>query len=264
MLWFSHAARGSGRENPCKTLFTKCDVAFILLSKSVPADGGTMTVGKVIRQMREERGWSQAKLGVLSGTGPSGISQIETGRRNPSAATLERIAKALEVEVRDLFPLAQAPLLDVEEERRAVWEAAVDEARRLRETGWAQMWKALSEWRASKQRGEPYGTRRKYLDEMGNLLQDAYGAYLALGNAYIEAALTQGGSEASVPSYLREETQAANDFYVEIFGLVRSAGLSVLTGDDASAAKQATAEHAATEHAESETRPLRVEEPEAA
>ena len=69
-----------------------------------------MTVGQVIRQMREERGWSQAKLGVLSGTGPSGISQIETGRRNPSAATLERIAKALEVEVRELFPLAQAPL----------------------------------------------------------------------------------------------------------------------------------------------------------
>jgi transcriptional regulator with XRE-family HTH domain len=69
-----------------------------------------MTVGKVIRQMREERGWSQAKLGVLSGTGPSGISQIETGRRNPSAATLERIAKALGVEIRDLFPLGQAPL----------------------------------------------------------------------------------------------------------------------------------------------------------
>jgi transcriptional regulator with XRE-family HTH domain len=71
-----------------------------------------MTVGQEIRRLREENGWSQAKLGVLSGTGPSGISQIETGRRNPSAATLQRIAEALEVEVRDLFPLAQAPLLD--------------------------------------------------------------------------------------------------------------------------------------------------------
>jgi transcriptional regulator with XRE-family HTH domain len=91
-------------------LFTKCNAAFILFPEDVPANGGAMTVGQVIRQMREERGWSQAKLGVLSGTGPSGISQIETGRRNPSAATLERIAKALEVEVRELFPLAQAPL----------------------------------------------------------------------------------------------------------------------------------------------------------
>jgi transcriptional regulator with XRE-family HTH domain len=72
-----------------------------------------MTVGQEIRRHREERGWSQAKLGVLSGTGPSGISQIETGRRNPSAGTLQRIADALEVEVRDLFPLEQPELPDV-------------------------------------------------------------------------------------------------------------------------------------------------------
>jgi transcriptional regulator with XRE-family HTH domain len=78
-----------------------------------------MTVGQVIRQMREERRWSQAKLGVLSGTGPSGVSQIETGRRNPSAATLQRIAEALGVEVRDLFPLGQATLPNLEADRRA-------------------------------------------------------------------------------------------------------------------------------------------------
>ena len=74
-----------------------------------------MTVGQEIRRLREKKEWSQAKLGVLAGTGPSGISQIETGRRNPSAATLERIAKALGVEVRDLFPLGQAPLPDMQE-----------------------------------------------------------------------------------------------------------------------------------------------------
>jgi excisionase family DNA binding protein len=132
----------------------------------------------------------------------------------------------------------------LEEERRAAWEGAVDEAQRLRETGWAQTWRALSEWRASNQRGETYAARRKYLDEMGNLLQDAYGAYLALGNAYMEAALTQGGSEAPVPRDLQKKTQAAHDFYVEMFGLVRSAGLSIRTGDDAAAAKQEAAEGA--------------------
>jgi transcriptional regulator with XRE-family HTH domain len=63
-----------------------------MVPESVPSSGGAMTVGQQIRQLREEKGWSQAKLGVLSGTGPSGISQIETGRRNPSAATLQRIA----------------------------------------------------------------------------------------------------------------------------------------------------------------------------
>jgi hypothetical protein len=163
------------------------------------------------------------------------------------------------------YPLGGAPpsqqltisgALD-EEERRAAWEAAVDEARRLTETGLAQMWKALSEWHASKNRGEPYATRHKYLDEMGKLLQEAYGAYLALGNAYIKAALTRGGSEASVPSYLQEETQAANDFYVEMFGLVRSAGLSIRTDADADAAKRGA-------DAQPEARSYRVEDPDAA
>jgi transcriptional regulator with XRE-family HTH domain len=42
--------------------------------------------------------------------GVSGISQIETGTRNPSVATLWKIADALGVEVGDLFPKAQSPL----------------------------------------------------------------------------------------------------------------------------------------------------------
>src|SRR3954447_17220952 len=80
----------------------------------VPRRGGRMDVGKEIRRLREARGWSQAKLAGASGMGTSGISQIETGARNPSAATLSKIADALGVEVRDLFPLDQAPLpLDV-------------------------------------------------------------------------------------------------------------------------------------------------------
>lgn len=70
-----------------------------------------MEVGREIRRLREAKGWSQAKLAGDAGMGVSGISQIETGARNPSAATLQRIAEALGVEVRDLFPLEQAPLL---------------------------------------------------------------------------------------------------------------------------------------------------------
>jgi transcriptional regulator with XRE-family HTH domain len=83
-----------------------------------------MDVGKEIRRLREARGWSQAKLAGASGMGTSGISQIETGARNPSAATLSKIAEALGVEVRDLFPLDQAPLPDLEDERHKDREAA--------------------------------------------------------------------------------------------------------------------------------------------
>ncbi len=69
-----------------------------------------MDVGREIRRLREARGWSQAKLAGDTGMGVSGISQIETGARNPSAVTLWKIAGALGVEVGDLFPKAQSPL----------------------------------------------------------------------------------------------------------------------------------------------------------
>jgi transcriptional regulator with XRE-family HTH domain len=72
--------------------------------------GGQMEVGREIRRLREARGWSQAKLAGDTGMGVSGISQIETGARNPSAVTLWKIAGALGVEVGDLFPKAQSPL----------------------------------------------------------------------------------------------------------------------------------------------------------
>ncbi len=77
-----------------------------------------MDVGKEIRRAREARGWSQAKLAGASDMGVSGISQIETGARNPSVTTLSKIAAALGLGVSDLFPKAQAPLPDIEDERR--------------------------------------------------------------------------------------------------------------------------------------------------
>jgi transcriptional regulator with XRE-family HTH domain len=220
-------------------------------------------VGQEIRRLREARGWSQPKLAVEAGVAVSGISQIENGRRNPNSSTLAKIAKALEMEVRDLFPKAslQLPLNGfvngVEDEQRAVWEAAADQARRLREDGRARMDELLAAWRASRKRGEPRAERREYMDDMGNLLEEVYAAEVALGEAYIEAAITEGGSEAKVPRYLREESRTTRDFYVELLGLVQSAGLSVRRGDDAAAAKRA-------EKVQAGRRPHSVEEPKAA
>ena len=69
-----------------------------------------MEVGREIRRLREGKGWSQAKLAAAADMGVSGISQIETGARNPSAVTLSKIAEALGVGVADLFPLGQPRL----------------------------------------------------------------------------------------------------------------------------------------------------------
>jgi excisionase family DNA binding protein len=144
-------------------------------------------------------------------------------------------------------------------ELRSTWESAVENARHLREAAGAQMWKALSGWRVSKQRGESYAARRSYLDEMGRLLEEVYKADGAVGWAYIEAALTTpGGSEASGPRYLQEESRKTGHFYAELLELVQRAGLSVRRGEDAARANRAA------KGEPEETKPLRVEENDAA
>lgn len=67
-------------------------------------------VGREIRRLRGERGWSQAKLAAGADMAVSGISQVETGVRSPSAATLTKLAGAFGLEVADLFPKAETPL----------------------------------------------------------------------------------------------------------------------------------------------------------
>jgi transcriptional regulator with XRE-family HTH domain len=64
-------------------------------------------IGHNIRRLREERGWNQTELGFHADMSPSIISLIENGKRNPSTATLAKIARALGVEVVDLFPKAR-------------------------------------------------------------------------------------------------------------------------------------------------------------
>lgn len=77
-------------------------------------------VGREIRRIREAKGLSQTKVAAAADMGPSGLSQIETGVRNPSAVTLHKIANALGLEVADLFPKEQAslPFDNVGEQRR--------------------------------------------------------------------------------------------------------------------------------------------------
>jgi transcriptional regulator with XRE-family HTH domain len=67
-------------------------------------------VGQEIKRLREARGWIQAKLAVEAGMAPSAVNQIENGKRSPSASSLNKLARALGVEVANLFPKGQAPL----------------------------------------------------------------------------------------------------------------------------------------------------------
>jgi len=204
-----------------------------------------------VRYFRKLRGMTQAELAKAAGTTQYTVSEIELAHREPHPATLRKLAAALGVRVADFYgeldsplgpaPSSQAKLFNngvLDEERRAAWEAAADEARRLRETGPAQMWRVLSGWRASKERDEPYATRRKYLDEIGNLLREVYDAKEEVGRAYSQAAIKEN-SAAPLPAYLQEEARMTTEVYGELLGLVKGVGLSILSGDDATAARRA-------------------------
>jgi transcriptional regulator with XRE-family HTH domain len=56
-----------------------------------------MGISDRIRQQREAKGWSLRTLAKLSAISPSLVSQIETGKIDPSLSTLRKIALALDV-----------------------------------------------------------------------------------------------------------------------------------------------------------------------
>jgi len=62
-------------------------------------------VGFNIRRIREERGLSQEKLAALAGLHRAYIGQIERGEKNIGLKNLEKIAKALDVDIRVLVDI---------------------------------------------------------------------------------------------------------------------------------------------------------------
>lgn len=60
--------------------------------------------GKKLRAIRIEKGYSQEELGFKAGLDRTYISGIERGLRNPSLVNISKLAKALGVKPRDLFP----------------------------------------------------------------------------------------------------------------------------------------------------------------
>ena len=63
-----------------------------------------IAVGNLLRQFREEKGWSQEELGFRSGLHRNYIGGIERGERNVAVLNLARLADALEIRPRDLLP----------------------------------------------------------------------------------------------------------------------------------------------------------------
>jgi transcriptional regulator with XRE-family HTH domain len=60
-------------------------------------------LGKRIRELRAQRGWTQERLAEAATVDRSYLAGIEAGRRNPSVRNLLKIGNALGVRVRDFF-----------------------------------------------------------------------------------------------------------------------------------------------------------------
>lgn len=57
-------------------------------------------LGRAVRELREQRGWTQAQLAMASGMTQSAVARFEVGGTVPTLAVLERLATALDANLR--------------------------------------------------------------------------------------------------------------------------------------------------------------------
>jgi transcriptional regulator with XRE-family HTH domain len=62
-----------------------------------------INVGKQIQKIRESKGLSQQDLAAKCNFEKSNMSRLEAGRVNPTLSTLEKVAKALDVTLIEIF-----------------------------------------------------------------------------------------------------------------------------------------------------------------
>ena len=59
----------------------------------------------LLRHWREKRGYSVRQLAERAAVSYVTVVKIENGRMSPTVALLEKLAQALEISVRELFPV---------------------------------------------------------------------------------------------------------------------------------------------------------------
>jgi transcriptional regulator with XRE-family HTH domain len=67
------------------------------------AENLLVKLGQRIIQLRNEKGMKQIDLAINSNMDDSSLRKIETGKINPTAKTLQKIAIGLEISIKDLF-----------------------------------------------------------------------------------------------------------------------------------------------------------------
>lgn len=64
-------------------------------------------IGQLLKDLREERGWSLREFGLIVGMNKTYLGDIELGKRNPTMNSLEKIVAGYGLTVKEFF--AQMP-----------------------------------------------------------------------------------------------------------------------------------------------------------
>lgn len=176
-----------------------------------------------VRWHRDRLGWTLDTLAEEAEVAEGTALRAEHGEDiRPSSG--RRIARAFGVDISELVPekpgvvrpkvtAPPSPPPKAGEARRVEWDAAVRNARELKERGHTRMEALLSSWRS--RRG------RQALHEMGLLLQEAYDARSAL----LDNASTLRLDRIPIPEW--EEIGEADRFYLALVDMVLGADLSI-------------------------------------
>jgi transcriptional regulator with XRE-family HTH domain len=150
---------------------------------------------KRLKELRTEKGLSQARLAARAELDPSTVNQVESGAREASPSTLRKLADALEISLYELMedeaPKADAPhSSEADEERRKaqVWK---DEYNKLADKLFRH-WETQLEKQAALLADNKHDAFRSWLQEILNV----YAIY------------TEGLATASVTT--TEQLEAAN------------------------------------------------------
>lgn len=60
-------------------------------------------IGQLLKDLREERGWSLRELGLVVGMNKTYLGDIELGKRNPSINSLEKIVAGYGLTIKEFF-----------------------------------------------------------------------------------------------------------------------------------------------------------------
>lgn len=80
------------------------------MPRRVPTPPLVRTIGTVLRDEREGRGWSQEELSGRASLDRTYLSGVERGERSPNLRTLIRVAEALDLPLSEVVLAAEAKL----------------------------------------------------------------------------------------------------------------------------------------------------------